>query len=251
MAPRLKWLTLLFLTWAVLIPQAAEAEDRAWSVAVSGFGGKAFLVNGNVDINCGDTCSGGSPFHGTARGVNHNDDGVFGAKITAWYLRKNYDWQPNIGLELDWTRFTADLDPQTQGAVGTVSTPGFQLGSFTFTQREFSVNTLAVNLLARYPIGVTASLPEGRWYPYVGIGGGVQRTTMTYVATGARETDYAPAFQALAGVKVFLFRNLAIFGEWKRTMATHSFGYNGTLGDRHDKWTVAANHVVGGLSLHF
>ena len=66
---------------------------------------------------------------------------------------KKVNWQPQVGFELDFTRFTADLHPQIRGDDGTVTTPGFQLGSFGFCFiRDVSVNALAANLLFRYPI---------------------------------------------------------------------------------------------------
>jgi hypothetical protein len=89
-----------------------------------------------------------------------NDSSAFGAKITAWYLPRQYKWQPQIGLELDYTKFTADLDPQTAGAGGTSLTPGMQVVSVTFTTpQDISVNILAENLLFRYPIWATPELP--------------------------------------------------------------------------------------------
>ncbi|MFO0775025.1 MAG: outer membrane beta-barrel protein [Nitrospiraceae bacterium] len=233
------------------LPALAQADDRTWRFSISAFGGKSFAANQDVDINCGSICNPTDPYHGTAHGVQLQDAPSFGGKVTAWYTPRNYDWQPQIGLQLDWTRFTGDVHPQTQGATGTVSTPGMQLGSFTFAGREIGVNVLAMNLMFRYPIGVSPSLPEGRWYPYVGIGGGVQRANMTYVPNGERETSYTPAYQVMAGVNIFIFKNLAIFGELKRTSGTHTFTYNGTLGDRTDRWTITSNHVTGGVSLHF
>jgi hypothetical protein len=105
-----------------------------------------------------------------------NDSPTFGAKVTAWYLPRQYNWQPQIGLELDYTKFTADLDPQTAGATGTSLTPGMELVAVQFlTHRDFSVNVLAANLLFRYPIWATPELPQGRFYPYIGVGLGVQR----------------------------------------------------------------------------
>ncbi len=102
-----------------------------------------------------------------------NDSATFGGKLTAWYLPRKYKWQPLVGLELDFTRFTADLHPQLRGADGTVSIPGFQLGSVHFFDvADLSVNTLAANLLFLYPVWSTPDLPQGRIAPYVGIGVG-------------------------------------------------------------------------------
>ena len=202
----------LAVTSLFLLPLQAQAE-RNWEFSAGVFGGKAFHSNENMKYSDGQ---GGVVIAGTAHGVNLNDAPTFGGKLTAWHLPRLYKWQPQIGLELDWTRFTADLHPQTVGAEGTVSIPGFELGSVTFLAPiDFSVNVLAANLLFRYPIGATPEMPQGRWYPYVGGGLGAQRASMTF--SGFQETSYSPAVQGLVGAKFFLVKNLAIFAEVKRT----------------------------------
>jgi len=118
----------LAITALFLLPLQAQAE-RNWEFSVGAFGGKAFHSNEDLKINTGDIVD---PFHGTVHGVQLNDSGTFGGKLTAWYLPKKYNWQPQVGFELDFTRFTAGLHPQTQGADGTVTTPGMQLGSVEF-----------------------------------------------------------------------------------------------------------------------
>ena len=120
------------------------------------------------------------------------------------------------------------------------------------------MNVLAANLLFRYPIWPTAEMPQGRWYPYIGVGVGVERARLSDYATNHQETDYAPAFQGLAGIKFFLIKNFALFAEWKRTTAWHTFDYDGAtfngapvpLGFS-ERWTIASNLVVGGIALHF
>ena len=89
--------------------------ERNWEFSVAGFGGEAYQSNQDIKINSGDN---GDPFHGTVHGVTLDDSGTFGAKLTAWYLPKKYDWQPQVGLELDFTRYTANRQPQLRGADG-------------------------------------------------------------------------------------------------------------------------------------
>jgi hypothetical protein len=180
----------LAVTALFLLPLQAQAE-RNWEFSVGAFGGKAFHSNEDVKFNFGA----GSGFTtGTAHGVNLNDSPTFGAKITAWYLPRQYNWQPQIGLELDYTKFTADLHPQIAGASGTSLTPGFELGAVKFTStQDFSVNILAANLLFRYPIWATPEMPQGRWYPYIGGGVGAERVRSSNFPPGHEATNYAPA----------------------------------------------------------
>jgi hypothetical protein len=250
-------------TWAVvrtlilavavlfLLPLQAQAE-RNWEFSVGVFGGKAFHSNEDMKINSGDN---GDPFHGTIHGVTLNDSGTFGGKLTALYLPRTYNWQPQVGFELDFTSFTADLNPQLRGADGTVTTPGFQLGSFQFAfDRDLNVNTLAANLLFRYPIWSTPDIPQGRIAPYVGFGVGAQRAVLSIQVVPYREVDYAPAGQALVGVKFFVMKNFAVFGEYKRIWSSHDFTYSGSgikPPGYEETWSVVTNILVGGVSLHF
>jgi hypothetical protein len=245
----------LAVTALLLVPLQAQAE-RDWEFSVSAFGGKALHSNESVKVSQGPVIENGivigSYSNGTANDVNLNDAPTFGGKLTAWHLPRQYKWQPQVGFELDWTRFTADLDPQTASATGTVSTPGFELGNITFVNhQDFSVNVLAANLLFRYPIGATPEMPQGRWYPYVGGGLGVQRAALT--RAGFEETSYSPAVQGLVGVKFFLIRNLAIFGEVKRTTGWNKFDFEGAGAPPgyFEKYTISSNHFVAGVALHF
>ena len=160
-----------------------------------------------------------------------------------------------MGFELDVTRFTADLHPQTQGVDGTVTTPGMQLGSFGFGfVRDLSVSTLAANLLFRYPVWSTPDLPQGRIAPYVGIGVGAQRAVLSLQVVPYQEVDYAPAGQVLVGMKFFVMKNLAVFGEYKRIWSSHDFTYSnsGIMPPGYEEtWSVVTNFLVGGVALHF
>ena len=177
---------ILAVTALFLLPLHAQAE-RNWEFSVGAFGGQAYHSNEDMKINSGDN---GDPFHGTIHGITLNDSGTLGGKLTAWYLPRKYNWQPQVGFELDFARFTADLNPQLRGADGTVTTPGFQRGSFQFGfDRDLNVNTLAANLLFRYPTWSTPDLPQGRIAPYVGAGVGAQRAVLSLQVVSYRELD--------------------------------------------------------------
>ena len=239
----------LAVTALFLLPLPAQAE-RDWEFSVGAFGGKAFHSSEDWKFNSGDS---GFPVHGTVHGVTLNDSGTFGGKLTAWHLPRKYNWQPQVGFELDFTSFTADLHPQLRGADGTWPEPGFQLGSVGFTDvRDLSVNTLAANLLFRYPVWSTPDLPQGRIAPYVGIGVGAQRAVVSLQVVPYREVDYAPAGQVLVGMKFFLMKNLAVFGEYKRIWSSHDFTYSGVRPPGYEEtWSLVTNVLVGGVSLHF
>ena len=225
-------------------PAATGSSERDWEFSAGVFGGKAFHSNEDMKINSGDD---GDPFHRMIHGVTLNDSGTFRGKLTAWYLPKKYNWQPQVGLELDFTRFTADRHLQLRGADGTVSTPGFQLGAYEFLAvRDLSANTLAANLLFRYPIWSTPDLSQGRIAPYVGFGVGAQQAVLSLQVVPYREVDYAPAGQVLVGMKFFLMKNLAVFGEYKRIWSSHDFTYSDIFPPGFkETWSVATNVLVG------
>jgi len=153
----------------------------------------------------------------------------------------------DFGFELDITNFTPD-QKGNQVLSGTLN--GVPVGVIT-SHININSTLIAVNLLARKPFGVTQDLPNGRWYPYVGIGGGVQTSTFEPPGTikKGRQTD--PAFQGLAGVKAFLTQHVALFGEYKFTHASHTFETQSGGAIITDNYTFNVNHFVGGIAVHF
>jgi hypothetical protein len=64
--------------------------------------------------------------------------------------------------------------------------------------------------------------------------------------------DYAPAGQLLVGMKFFVMKNLAIFGEYKRIWSSHDFTYSGIIPPGYEEtWSVVTNVLAGGVSIHF
>jgi len=211
---------LMFLAGiAVWLSSGAAWAERNWEFSVGGFGGQAFHEDTDVRFNYGFTSTGFEPVSGArALGLRFEDSATYGAKFTAWNLSKQYAWHPHIGLELDWTAFTADTPPQTVPGAGVGTNTGAPIVQvISLSRTDFAVDNLAVNLLFRYPIGAAPDMPQGRWYPYIGVGGGAQRARLTSTFSGHEETSYSPSLQLLTGVKFFLIKYVAIFGEVKLT----------------------------------
>ncbi|NJL16704.1 MAG: hypothetical protein HC938_05385 [Nitrospira sp.] len=170
----------------VLVAATPAAAERNWEFSLGGYGGWAFHGDTTFQANQLINVSTGfvEPVDGKGTNLRFKDAGTFGAKLTAWHLPRKYNWQPQIGLEIDWTRFTADVpEGQVIPGFGTFLTSGTPLGLIgPISRREFAVDNIAFNLLFRYPIWATEDMPQGRWYPYVGIGGGAQRARCLYRA---------------------------------------------------------------------
>lgn len=230
-----------FRWWVVasvgLAPVAAAAED-VYDLSIAGFAG--FAVPVETEINQTD------PTHNTnftAHDVKLDSSGSYGVKLSAWTTALRAKNGFDLGLEIDHTRFSADTRAQTVAAGGV--NQGTAVTSAFVKKNDTSLRTVAVNALFRIPYGVTEQLPHGRWYPYIGVGGGVQHATMR-LSDGSEDSNTALLVQGLGGVKIFIIRHVAIFGEYKYTHAEHSFIFDTTRNQ-----VIQAHHITFGVALHF
>ena len=210
----------------------AEEEVRInpVDVYISGFGGYAHPFKTDISF--------AGP---TIYDVKLNDSPSFGGKIGMWFTAPRKTLGVDVGVEIDGTvLFNPDAPrgqilPSSLGPAILVST------------LDLNAKYVGLNVLARLPIDVTADLPNGRWFPYIGFGGGAQQLLFQAPRT-TEGSDTAPAFQGLGGVKVFITRHIAVFAEGKYIHASHSISIAG--GGSIDL-TLSGLHGVGGLSLHF
>ena len=206
-----------------------EARVRPVDVYISGFGGYSFPFKTDL------TLSGL-----TLNDVKLANSPSIGGKLGVWITAPRKIWGIDVGAEIDVTDFNPDASSgqvlsSNFGPVGLIGT------------LDFHATYFGVNVLVRYPMGVTPELPNGRWFPYIGVGGGGLR--LAFRAPGSNEDwSTAPAFQGLGGVKVFLSKHIAAFAEGKFIRASNSIE---TQGGGSVDLTVNSVHGVGGLSFHF
>jgi hypothetical protein len=130
------------------------------------------------------------------------------------------------------------------------------------------------NLMLRYPLAISESYPNGRWFPYVGIGVGAHQMAMT--PGGARgqnlfaaittQRDTTVGFQGVGGFKAHLFKYVAAFVEAKYLYAHHGGLTTDRFGDSPPgdlsfvkpgpvvhvyESTISTVFVHFGLSMHF
>lgn len=154
----------------------------------------------------------------------------------------------DFGIELDYTYFRPSIKEQTVRISGSDILGPFGPNDAIDTNKiAITSHTAAINFLMRWPLGVTPELPHGRWYPYIGIGEGVEIARGEAAIVQTKDTSIAGVRQLLAGIKIFLTRRLAIFSEYKNAFAKHTF----TFGTQQDQLTMNVNHFAGGLSMHF
>lgn len=142
------------------------------------------------------------------------------------------------------------------------------------TTTEISAAYVGANFLLRYPMAISEAYPNGRWFPYVGIGVGAHQLGMK--PGGARgqrlltaittQRDTTVGFLGIGGIKAHLFKYVSAFVEAKYVHAQH----NGLSTDRYGnspagdllftgegpfvnpyESTVNTIMVHGGLSMHF
>ena len=202
------------------VSEIAGAQEEIYvkplDLYLSGFGGYSFPFKADVTV-------GGSFGSFTYQNIDLEDSPSFGGKVGVWFTEYRKTWGIDIGTEGEITYY----DPH----------PSLRAGYF------------GINVLARVPMGVSADLPNGRWFPYIGLGGGMQHVR----SNGFESTDDTDAaFQGLGGVKVFLFKHLAVFFEGKFTHASHRLeSKEPGFGTVRREFPLNSLHGVGGLSVHF
>jgi hypothetical protein len=221
----------LLLLCVVGSSESAQAQEevrvRPVDVYISGLGGYSFPFK--TDMAFGSL---------EVRDVKLENVASIGGKVGMWMTAPRKTLGIDLGAEIDATRFRPN---HTGGQVLSSN-----LGPGILVPLDLDATYVGLNVLARLPIGVTPELPNGRWFPYIGLGGGVQRLSLEF--SGLKGIDTAPAFQGLGGVKVFVIRHLAVFAEGKFIHASHTFGVQGGGTVELDLNSV---HGMVGLSFHF
>ena len=239
MASRYRWAVaclVSIIVAATALPSACA--DDLYDISLSGFAGFAIPLPTMVNQTNATQST-----NFTAQDVKLDSSGSYGMKLTAWTTALRPKNGFDLGIEIDHTRFSADTRAQTVSAAGI--SQGNAVGSAFVNKNEVGLRTIAVNALFRIPYGITEALPHGRWYPYLGVGGGVQHATMR-LTDGSEDSNSALMVQGLAGIKIFVVRHVAIFGEYKFTYADHSFVFDSTRNE-----TIQAHHMTFGVALHF
>jgi opacity protein-like surface antigen len=188
---------------------------------------------------------------------------VFGGK-GGYYLTRPV-LGGHFGAELDVYHFRPDLGQQTVKFTGLFA--GVTGETRTRLQSaDIEVTAATVNLLYRFGLLSDARFPHGRLQPYVGVGGGAfiarlsTRTSPFDENKDIADTDVQPGVQALAGMRYFLTRNLALFAEYKFVQTrTFSFTFKetGTIfgfpatETARDRADVTSHLLYGGIGFHW
>ena len=192
--------------------------------------------------------------------VDYRNNFAIGGNAGLWFPTRNKLWGFDLGMELTGFLWQADVafgrdsfnqDPAT-GAGTTTEMQGLYIGP---------------NFLIRYPMAMSEAYPNGRWFPYIGIGVGMHQMAMrpggslgvsAFCCTPGGnldvnsipdQRDTTVGWQAVGGVKAHLFKYLAFFVEAKYLQAHH----DGLLTDRYgqssgnDGFTTLPPPPIGSL----
>jgi opacity protein-like surface antigen len=215
--------------------RARRSDSRHPSeLYVAGFGGYTF-GHGINDVD-GTGLAAGNSFGN----IGLKNSGVYGGKL-GYFLPDRLNW---LGLEIE----------------GFNTTPHIKESSFA-TSSHLRVTTLAFNAIVRAKMmcdydqnrrsdSRTSAERDSRHdfcrlQPYVGAGLGLFFAKADNVSDNA-----APGLNALAGVRYYITRGVAVFGEYKYNRVNLDFDNLGGSGAGLSG-TYSASHVVGGLSFHF
>ncbi|MGH7312676.1 MAG: outer membrane protein [Candidatus Rokuibacteriota bacterium] len=229
------------------------------------FGGTAFTESKTTETRLDLTSPLGTVtvLDGTFTEVDFHDSLLVGAKLGYFFTRPLLGGQ--FGSELDVSYTEPHASRQT------VTFSGTMFGAPTTTDMSiqsvrFEVFTVALNLLYRLPLLTSAEYPHGRLQPYIGAGAGAFIATM-YTRTSPfdsntriHDTDVQPGVQALGGLKFFVFRNVAVFAEYRFAQTdefTFDFKATGTVGGvpmtetARDRSDLTQHHAAFGLAIHW
>jgi opacity protein-like surface antigen len=217
------------------------------------------------------------PVSDVVNDVDYRNNFALGGNAGVWFPTRNKLAGFDLGVELTGFLWQADV---AFGRNNFNQDPATGAGTTTEMQALY----IGPNFLVRYPIAISEAYPNGRWFPYVGIGVGMHQMSMRPGGTlgisaccvpgGNLNTNPIPdqrdttvGWLAMAGVKAHLFKYVAAFVEAKYVQAHHKglltdrFGQSAfTFPSPPEGSTLVLNqyssninsiHVHVGLSIHF
>lgn len=199
------------------------------------------------------------------RNVDYQMKQSIGGNAGIWFPTRNKMAGFDLGLEISGFVWYPDIACCRNGVNGTLNPDGSFEGTTTETQGVY----IGANVMLRYPMGISEAYPNGRWFPYVGVGGGAHQIAQRpggFRGAGFEnaivdQRNTAPGFMALGGFKAHLFKYVAAFIEAKYVQASHDelgtdrfglspVGSQGLVMDNYES-TMRTIFVHGGLSIHF
>jgi len=142
----------------------------------------------------------------------------------AWGGRagRYFDSLPFLGVAVDFFRFSPDIGGQSVQLRGCFFPGGCGTGRGGIGFIEVQTTAVSLDLMLRLPLFKSADAPQGLVQPYLAVGPPLFITTVTPRNTRNfrnhdDDTDLSIGFKLAGGVAVQVYKNLALFGEYRFT----------------------------------
>ncbi len=168
----------------------------------------------------------------TASDIALKDSFLYGGKI-GYFFR----YGTSVGIELE--AFTTN--PHVKAQATTISFAGAPIVTVAGAGSHLRLITSAINVIARFPGQQFGPYLEPHFY--VGAGPGIFFARLSDLP--GTSSDTALGLNALAGVRVFLSKNTAVFVEYKYNRATFEFDELLLKAD------YSAHNAAFGVGFHF
>jgi len=167
--------------------------------------------------------------HASTTGLTNYRDVEFDTGL-AYGLRfgRYFDAVPFLGLGVDVFNFYSDIGPQTVRADGCVITGGCGTNKIGFGSYDVNSTAFSLDVFLRLPLMKSDDMPGGRIQPYVLAGTPVFISTLTPRNTrlfrnADGDTELSFGYKGGAGLAVYVYKNLMVFGEYRFTHTEPEF----------------------------
>lgn len=203
---------------------------KPWMLALAvvawvGLGGRPAAAEWFADLYAGSSFTQSHDLKLDDRGIGRGvfEDVEFDRALS-WGGRagRYFDSLPFLGLGVDFFRFYPYIGPQSVQLRGCFFPGGCGTGRGGPGSLDVETTAVSMDLMLRLPLLKSDDAPQGRVQPYVAVGPPLFITTITPRNTRSfrnhdSDTDYSFGFKAAAGVAVQVYKNLALFGEYRFT----------------------------------
>ena len=133
-----------------------------------------------------------------------------------------FDALPFLGLAADFFRYYPDIGGQSVQLRGCFFPGGCGTGRGGTGRFEIQTTAISVDLMLRLPLLKSTDAPWGRLQPYLAVGPPLFITTVTPRNTRNfrnhdDDTDLSIGYKLAGGVAFQVYKNLALFGEYRFT----------------------------------
>jgi opacity protein-like surface antigen len=196
----------------VLVSLALTAAPASAEWFADLFAGLSFTRDHDVKLND----SGIGP--GTYQDVSFDRSLSWGGRFGHYF-----DSLPYVGFAVDFFRFYPDIGGQSSLQLrGCFFPGGCGTGSGGIGHFEITTTAVSVDLMLRLPLLKTDDAPWGRLQPYLAVGPPLFITNVTPRNTRNfrnhdDDTDLSIGYKLAGGVAFQVYKNLALFGEYRFT----------------------------------